>query len=141
MSRKNRPKVRESVRNRIWNRAMNRCEKCSEDIVRNPDGSHNGSLHHRLVWRLGGRNQISNLVLLCLDCHRAIHDDESEAARLGFIAWFEPDFTPLWTNQTWVLLVPDGTFEPLDPDEAFALMRHTNATEPREGIAEPSRGD
>lgn len=139
MGKKRRTKVRDSVKNRIRVRAGDRCEKCMTDILFTSLGLHNGSFHHRHVWRLGGRNQTSNLVLLCSDCHKAIHQDEAEAARFGWIAWFDAEMTPVLLHGVeWVLLVPDGSFESLDPSEAVTLMWHTNATGPREGVAEPS---
>lgn len=53
--------------------------------------------------------------------------DEPEAARSGRLCWVEPSCTPLRHRMAgWVLLVPDGTFEPLDESEALRLLNFVN---------------
>lgn len=79
--------------------------------------------------RLGGIDSVENLILLCIPCHRAIHRAESEAANLGVISWVEASCTPLLhSREGWVLLVPDGTFEPLEEGEALRLLNYVNGS-------------
>lgn len=67
------------------------------------------------------------MVLLCYPCHRAIHADESTAARTGWLSWVDPECTPvLHRRWGWVLLVPDGSIEPLAEAEALRLLEYVN---------------
>ena len=55
--------------------------------------------------------------------------DEREAARVGYVSWVDPYCTPvLHAREGWVLLVPDGTFEPLTEVEAVRLLEYVNAS-------------
>lgn len=120
-------KVSESLKKIIRVRAQNCCERCATPIIHNPDGSHNGSFHHRLPQRMGIINTICNLVLLCLTCHTEIHRNEWDAGREGWIAWADPDVTPLlMMRRSWVLLVPDGSLEYLARLEGESLLDWTN---------------
>lgn len=126
-------KVSESLKKIVRERAQNCCERCAANIVRMPDGSHNGSFHHRLPQRIAVVNSVSNLVLLCLKCHCEIHQDELAASREGWIAWVDPDVTPvLLMRRSWVLLVPDGSLEYLARLEGERLLDWTN------GITQPA---
>lgn len=124
-------KVTKALKNLVRQRAHNCCEKCGANIRRRKTGFSNGSVHHRLPRRLGGLNTITNLVLTCNNCHRDIHHDEDAAAQVGWIAWYDPDVTPLLRQGRglgpgWVLLVPDGTLEYLDHQEGARLCSFTN---------------
>ena len=33
-------------------------------------------LHHKISMRLGGKNTIDNIVLLCKDCHKKVHSKD-----------------------------------------------------------------
>lgn len=68
------------------------------------------------------------MVLLCYPCHRAIHKDESSAARNGWISWVDPQMTPVLHITGWTLLVPDGCFEPLAEREAVRLLDYVNGS-------------
>lgn len=77
--------------------------------------------------RLGGLNIPSNLVLLCLSCHRGVHTNEAQASTTGWVAWVDPEMTPLRLHDgTWALLVPDGTYERLEEREALRLLSWVN---------------
>lgn len=53
--------------------------------------------------------------------------DEISACRSGWISWADPVATPLLHHRHgWVLLVPDGTVEPLAEEEAVTLLVWTN---------------
>jgi hypothetical protein len=79
--------------------------------------------------RLGGDHSISNLVFLCIPCHRGIHDQEPLAALTGWVAWADPEVAPVrLASGAWVLLVPDGTYEPLEPVEAIRLLDWVNGS-------------
>lgn len=80
--------------------------------------------------RIGGGDTVFNLVLLCIPCHRELHRDESSAAEYGFVAWGDPEFTPLFhAREGWVLLAPDGTFEHLSEHEAVRLLAWLNGVQ------------
>lgn len=69
------------------------------------------------------------MVLLCYPCHRDIHMHEIEASRSGWISWVDPYVTPLkHARFGWVLLVPDGSLEPLCEFEACLLLDYVNGT-------------
>jgi hypothetical protein len=122
------PKVSCSLKNSVRRRAHNTCEKCGTNIRRNKAGFHNGSIHHRKPRRMGGKDTISNLVLLCLTCHREVHRNEFLASVTGWISWFDPEMTPLLlASGGWSLLVPDGTFEYLSHLEGEHLCVLVNS--------------
>lgn len=115
-----------SVRDTVRKRAHNCCERCRVKIRKNKAGYHNGSFHHRKMQRMGGVDTITNLVLLCLGCHRALHRAEGLAGGQGWVAWVDPDLTPVRFPCGWVLLVPDGTLERLGDAEAERLLHYMN---------------
>jgi hypothetical protein len=81
------------------------------------------SFHHRYMRRDGGVDSITNLLYLCLPCHREIHRDEHWAGAFGWVAWIEPDLTPVRIhNRFWVVLTPDGWYERLDRDDANEML-------------------
>lgn len=116
-----------SLKDSVRKRAGNCCEKCGKKVGRNRGRMITSSVHHRKPRRLGGADTICNLVLLCQTCHREIHRDEDEAARTGWIAWNDPEVTPLLRHTGgWALLVPDGSFEYLSHPEGERLVEYTN---------------
>jgi len=116
-----------STRQLVCKRAGNHCELCGAIPPRNHPGKSRGSVHHRKPKRLGGPDTVTNLVLLCLTCHRRLHKNEPTAALTGWLVWDDPEVTPvLHTARGWVLLVPDGSFEPLEEAEAIRLLAWTN---------------
>lgn len=116
-----------STRHVVCKRARNRCEMCGQIPARNHPGKSRGSVHHRKPRRLGGPDTVANLVLLCMACHRRLHKNEPTAALTGWIAWDDAEVTPLLHfRHGWVLLVPDGTFEPLEEAEAVRLLSWVN---------------
>lgn len=80
---------------------------------------------------MGGLHTRSNLVLLCLTCHRWIHEHEVLASLDGWIAWRDPEVTPVYRNGRgrgpgWALLVPDGSLEYLSHREGEWLCLFVN---------------
>jgi hypothetical protein len=75
---------------------------------------------------MGGKDTLTNLILLCNDCHRDIHRDEVTASQAGWIVWADPDMTPVLLPCGWALLVPDGTLERLSAEEGTRLCAYTN---------------
>ena len=47
------------------------CQKCKKDLYRTKDGE----VHHIQPLSIGGTNKINNLILLCHDCHKKLHDE------------------------------------------------------------------
>jgi hypothetical protein len=118
-----------SVKDVVRRRAHNHCEKCGALPPRNSPSIRRGSIHHRQPRRLGGPDTVSNLVLLCFECHQDIHQAEPLAALAGWLAWVDPEVTPLLHEvHGWVLLVPAGTVEPLAEPEALRLMEWVNGS-------------
>lgn len=119
--------MKTSLRDRVRKRARGFCERCGVKPARNPGAKSRGTIHHIHPRRLGGIDAIENLVLLCIPCHRYVHQNEHEVAAHGFLAWVESSFLPvLHALHGWVLLVPDGTLEPLDEGEARRLVEFVN---------------
>ena len=75
---------------------------------------------------MGGRDFLPNLVLLCLTCHRDIHKHEHAAAGEGWIAWADPDVTPVLLGERYALLTPDGQYEWLTTCEGMSLLEYVN---------------
>lgn len=77
---------------------------------------------------MGGIDAVENFLLLCVNCHRQVHKDEPTAGAYGYISWVHPWATPVWHPRGdagapgWVLLVPDGSMEPIADDEAIRLL-------------------
>ena len=116
-----------SLKDSVWKRAKNRCEKCGTKIVKKKAGNHNGSVHHRYKRCIGGKDTLSNCILVCNTCHREIHRDEEKAALTGWIAWYDEEVTPVLLHTGgWALLVPDGTYEYLSHREAERLVAYVN---------------
>lgn len=70
---------------------------------------------------------MTNLVLLCLPCHRGVHRAEGEAALTGWLVWTALDTLPVRLLRGWALLVPDGSVEPLEEDEARGCLDFWNS--------------
>ena len=50
-----------------------KCYQCGKDLYYQKEGV--GEVHHILPLSTGGTNQISNLIFLCHNCHKKLHDD------------------------------------------------------------------
>jgi len=81
---------------------------------------------------MGLDNSVQNLMLVCLKCHREIHQHEDYAALNGHIVHADPARTPLRVaRERWALLDGAGGYHALTPVEAISLIR----------AAEESRGN
>lgn len=66
----------------IWNRAKNVCEavwdnkeRCRKGFWADTLTGRRFHLHHKKFKSRGGTNEKINLVLLCPDCHRKVHNN------------------------------------------------------------------
>ena len=50
------------------------CKKCGKDLSEGNDGDY-GEVHHLIPLSMNGTNEIKNLVLVCKECHRKLHDE------------------------------------------------------------------
>lgn len=71
-------------RKQVWRRAGGMCERCAEHNCRTP-GEHT---HHDRYPSILGEEPISDLRLLCADCHRFIHG-HSDHDPHGTVTWDE----------------------------------------------------
>jgi hypothetical protein len=105
------PKVRDAV----WERANSCCERCGQGLTRQSEHS----VHHRKLKSRGGKDHISNLVLLCGSgtspgCHSLVHGiGQLQAHADGWLiaSYEDPQFLGIthWSGELRVLL-PDGTY-------------------------------
>lgn len=103
----------------VRSRARNRCEKCGVKTLRfnhaDPSGYNQRSIHHRVKQEWGGLDWVTNMVNLCIPCHREIHDDEDKAALGGWIVRRgDPARVPIESIRGWVVLHQDGRMTVLD---------------------------
>lgn len=90
----------------VWQRADAKCERCGSDYRDADRDAERFHVHHIVsfaCWQL--RAVMSNLVLLCLDCHRFVHSKANVARE--FLAeppdWIPielPDFLPVRPQPT-----------------------------------------
>lgn len=74
---------------------------------------------------MGGGNEVENLMLVHLKCHRVIHQDEDYAAMKG---WIIPQPVesppPLWLGRSrWVDLTLGGSYRPVAEADALEWIR------------------
>jgi 5-methylcytosine-specific restriction endonuclease McrA len=50
-----------------------KCEVCGVKL-----GRFEGDIHHKIPIIMGGTNRFSNLMLVCENCHKKIHEDDDE---------------------------------------------------------------
>lgn len=113
------------IRATVRRRAAGHCEICNELFMGYPNQLTSQSMHHRLPRRNGGVDSIPNLILVCIKCHRIIHNDEDFAARSGFIVYDEPELTPVLIHGiSWSALNLDGSYESLSRDDAVAMISY-----------------
>jgi len=55
-------------------RKRRRCEVCGMKMKRT-----DGDIHHIMPMRVGGTNRISNLMMVCDECHKKIHEEDEYA--------------------------------------------------------------
>lgn len=100
----------------VHTRAGGCCERCGDRIT--PWVDH--SIHHRLPRGRGGRNSLSNLVLLCgsgvTGCHGQVESQRTAAYETGWLVetGIDPATKPvLVVLRGPVLLTDDGTYQDL----------------------------
>lgn len=112
------------VRNLVLRRAGHRCESCGESLAPG-----RWSAHHRRLSAMGGtRAEVAhspvNLVALCgtdnqTGCHGLVHRNPQAARDAGLLVRrsADPARVPVQLHDgRRVLLRPDGTYQPVDPD-------------------------
>ncbi len=102
------------------------CQKCGKNLYYAKEGL--GEVHHIRPLSIGGTNEIKNLIYLCHDCHKKVHDDmfNFSFSRDEKITLFED-----WTyynlfNTNWYLdktvparlndVLSKGNYEDVEPD-------------------------
>ena len=63
----------ESVKLAAWKKAGGECEKCGKELVwQNHQEGERGAweAHHKTSVASGGGDNVSNCMILCLDCHK-----------------------------------------------------------------------
>jgi 5-methylcytosine-specific restriction protein A len=110
------------IRETVVTRAGRHCESCG-----GPCYLKDHALHHRRVKGMGGSKDaathtVSNLVLVCASCHRAIHENPEQARDAGWLVRQGADparVAVLLHNGRSVLLGADGHYLPyFDEEEA-----------------------
>jgi len=99
----------------VIDRAGGYCEKCGGVL------SEAYNLHHRKLKSRGGKDAVSNLIVVHNTCHirhkDSIHDNPVEAERMGFMcpSWRDPAEHPLIRSDgSIVLLLDDGSYKLLE---------------------------
>jgi hypothetical protein len=110
-----------SAKDIVRERSEDRCEKCGGNLTQrrggNPEAITDRSIHHRQPRRHGGRDSAINMVHICVGCHRAIHEDEENAGREGWIIIDRfPGKVPFLGWRGWVLPRLDGGLDLVDWD-------------------------
>lgn len=116
----------------VRERSEGLCERCGNRLTKNvngaPEDKHARSIHHRQPKRCGGKDQVVNLVNICITCHRCIHADEKKAALEGWIVIGRyPGNVPFLSWRGWVRPNRDGSLTILD----FDLGRAIDMPKPR----------
>lgn len=108
------------IRHKVKKRSRGRCEICGKKLLLVTGGSLS-SQHHIFKQEYGGRDAMNNLLDLCVDCHREIHSNETNASQLGHIAEY-PEMTPVFLRGHWYILSEDGKKIPITKTEFRKLM-------------------
>jgi len=104
----------------VWARSGGRCERCGNGLPVVWE------CHHRKLRSQGGDWSLSNLLALHMDCHNAgsptgVHAHPADAYRNGYLvrSAFDPAAAPLLLHgRNWVLLTPDGAYQPTEAPNA-----------------------
>jgi 5-methylcytosine-specific restriction endonuclease McrA len=64
--------IDKAIRQGVLERSQGRCEACGKPI------SGDWECHHRLLRSQGGKDELSNLLALHLDCHAKAHGQRDE---------------------------------------------------------------
>ena len=108
----------ERVRNTVAERAGYCCERCGRQLHDGDAWTQTHSFHHRLPRGRGGRNTVSNLVLLCgsgvTGCHGQVEDQRAAAYDSGWLVetGLDPATKPVLVHDIGhVLLTEDGDYQ------------------------------
>lgn len=70
--------VQKQIREQVIERDRGKCQNCCASV------GQSGDVHHVVPRGKGGSDRLSNLVLLCRECHDAVHDDDVTAPTVQF---------------------------------------------------------
>lgn len=70
--------VQKQIREQVIERDRGKCQNCCASV------GQSGYMHHVVPRGKGGSDRLSNLVLLCRECHDAVHDDDVMAPTVQF---------------------------------------------------------
>lgn len=70
--------VQKQIREQVIERDRGKCQNCCASV------GQSGDVHHVVPRAKGGSDRLSNLVLLCRECHDAVHDDDVMAPTVQF---------------------------------------------------------
>ena len=76
--------ISEATRQAVLERDNGQCQACGQA------GDNRLQLHHVIYRSQGGSHDEENLVTLCFDCHKDVHDG---LLRLAFIEWRPGDYS------------------------------------------------
>lgn len=115
--------LRNAVRTVVRKRAEDHCEICGIALTHAVQTDADfASMHHRYPRRQGGFDSVTCLLQLCQRCHGALHTNETEAVRNGWLClerttWLQP----IRTHRGWIRLREDGRYEALSSLESEDL--------------------
>lgn len=110
-----------ALREQAYVRADYRCERCGKHRDQAFGGVLDG--HHRKLRSRGGKDELSNIAVLCRVCHEWVHGHPGTATGLGYIVPSRavPARRAMQLHdKSWVLLADDGTYAwrgPTEPGE------------------------
>lgn len=70
--------VQREIREQVIERDRGECQNCCASV------GQSGDVHHIVPRGKGGSDKLSNLRLLCRQCHDAVHDDDAMAPTVQF---------------------------------------------------------
>lgn len=108
----------ERIRNTVAERAGYCCERCGRRLHDGDAWTQTHSFHHRLPRGRGGRNTVTNLVLLCgsgvTGCHGQVESQRAASYDSGWLVetGADPAVKPVLVHQFGhVLLTEDGDYQ------------------------------
>jgi len=103
--------MNKQLRAQLWWRSEGYCEKCGCYI-----DQHQFAAHHRMLRSQGGKDDITNLVALCHQCHnlgtKSVHLNPEESYKMGWMVhnWHNPADVLICTDAGLIVsLNADGT--------------------------------
>jgi hypothetical protein len=98
--------MNEELREAVVERDRGQCANCRASV------GENGDVHHIVPRGVGGADVITNLVLLCRQCHDAVHDDETTAPTVQFSSTGYMSSGSFSTFLQFVRQIPSAQFDP-----------------------------